>query len=298
VASTKEQIRGLLGSPSDRVRLARGKEVELQLDSGEVVDATLASLRSRTATESKISAKAKTWTRWSGTPDDLVAFLNQAATEIAQRSSDTPAVSVRIGLSGNDEERYFDASTFEGDLRSTASGAPGGRLKDIDVIELTVGPTRTGALKANAIFSRLPSSPGVVLALEGADRTVVSGLKEELAPLIEAGKPRVPALPGFATMFVGGLAGIAYGIGFWSINWDFMPNGWIGGLLVTLLYLVGFIGLIYAVIFGLRTMLPPLTITRAGTKTQVQQWSGRITKVSAALGAAVLPFILDRIFGK
>lgn len=297
MAKTADQIQGLLSTSGRRVRLARDEPVELHLDTGEVVDATIASLRSRSAAADRITARSKTWTRWAGTPDDLMAFVSKAYAEIAERSSETPPVSIRVGLSGNDEERYFDLATFEREMRSAESGAPGARLRDIQAIDIAIGPTHRGAFKAHATFSRGLPTPGVLLSLEGADRAVVSGLKEELAPLIDRGRPRIPALPGPVQMFVGGLAGFAYFVGLTSVNWDFMPDGWIGTILFVLLYLSGFIALIYAVTAGLRSLLPPLTLAQAGQKTPSQQWAPRIAKVGGALGLAAFPFLLERIFG-
>ncbi len=46
-------------------------------------------------------------------------------------------------------------------------------------------------------------------------------------------------------MFLGGLGGLAYYLGFSGVNWNFLP-----GILVALLYLSGFIGLIYALTGG------------------------------------------------
>lgn len=297
MAKTPEQLQDLFGTAEQRVRLAREDLVELHLDTGEVVDATIASLRSRSAAATRIAARTKTWTRWSGTPDDLMAFVYKAYSEIAERSSESPAVNIRVALGGNDEERYFDIATFENEMRSTEPGMPGARLREIQTIDISIGPTEDAALKAHATFSRTLPAAGVVLALEGADRAVVGGLKDELALMIGTGRPRIPALPGPAQMLIGGLAGIAYYIAFASVNWDFLPDG-LSGVLLALLYLVGFIALVYALTAGMKSLLPPLTIVHAGQKTQWQQWGPRLGKVCGALVLAVFPFVLEQIVGK
>ena len=293
---TKEQLQRVI-MPAERFRLARGEHVEMYLDTGEVVDGTITALRSRSAVTTRMAARSKKWNRWSGTPEDLVQIVNRASTEIGKLSRETPPVSIRIELSDHDEERYSDVSTFEHDMRADQSGAPGARLRDIDAIELSMGPTQRGSLKAKATFSRSLTAPGVELALEGEDRTVVRGLKEELAPIIEAGRPRVPALPVPVHMLVGGLAGFAYSAGIRSVNWDFMPNGWVGDLLFTLLYLSGLIALIYGVSAGMKSLVPQLTLVHPGQKTHVQEWKPRIVKVIGSLSLASLPFILQRFLG-
>jgi hypothetical protein len=160
-----------------------------------------------------------------------------------------------------------------------------------------VGPTQHGCYKATTSFSSALPAPGVVLAMEGVDRTLVGGLKDELARLIDVGRPRMPALNGPAQMFLGGLLGIGYVYGLGSINWDFLPHGWIGDVLFALLYLAGFIGLVYAFAAGIKLFLPPLTITGAGERTQPQQWAKRVSKVVGAVAAALLPFMLEKVLG-
>ena len=115
--------------------------------------------------------------------------------------------------------------------------------------------------------------------------------------MIAARRPRIPALPAPAQMFVFGLAGIAYGLGLASVDWSFMPDGVPGGILFALLYLTGFIALLYAVTAAMRFLLPPLTLTHKGAKTTSQQWGVRIAKVGGGLGAAAFPFVLEQIFG-
>jgi hypothetical protein len=295
VATTTERIQDLLNRPGGRPSLATGERVELRLDSGEVIGATIAMPGTRSDGATRIAARSKSWTRWAGTPDDLLTFLKKASAEIAKRSAETPTVSICVYLSGADEERYFEIEAFESEILSTDSGTPGARLRDIQAIEITIGPTRKGDFKVNATFKRI--APGVVLSLEGADRPVVSGLKDELAPTIDSGRPRIPALPGPAEMLVGGLAGFAYFLGFTRVNWDFMPGGAIGQILLVLLYLSGFIALIYSLTAGLRSLLPPFALARKGEKTPSQQWGLRVAKVGGPLALAVLPFVLERAFG-
>jgi hypothetical protein len=298
MAKTADKIEGLFGRAGPRARVGRGEEVELHLDTGEVLEATISSLRSPSADKHRITAHSKRWSRWAGTPDDVLAFVNKATARLAERSAEDPAVRIAIALSGNDEEHYFDVPTFGQELCSEDPGTPGARLRDIRGIEITLGPTEKDALKATASFSRSLPTPGVVLATEGADREVVRGLAGELAVPIAAGRPRIPALPGPAQMFVGGLGGIAYFLGLSSIDWSFMPDGWPGDILFALLYLSGFIGLIYALTGGLNALLPPLTLVPAGKKTQSQQWARRVLKLVGTLCLAAFPFVLQQIFGE
>ena len=293
MANAAEQVQELFGATRQRVRVGMGDEVQLHLDTGDVVEATIASLRSRSADGSKISSRSRTWSRWAGTTDDLLTFLERAIAEIERRSSEQPNVTIRLLLNGDDEERYFDVTTFEEEMRSADPGSPGGRLREINAIDMTVGPTQSGTLKANAVFSRA----GIALTVEGVDRPVVSGLTDELARLIAAGRPTVPSLPGPAQMFVGGVAGVAYGYGLASVDWGFMPDGFLGDALFMLLYLVGFIALLYAVVAGMRLLLPALTLVAPGTTPRSAQWGRRILQVSGAVGLAVLPFALEQIFG-
>ncbi len=64
-----------------------------------------------------------------------------------------------------------------------------------------------------------------------------------------------------------------------------------------LLYLFGFIALIYGVGAGIKALLPPLTLVHPGQKTPVEEWKPRIVKVIGSLCAALLPFVLQRILG-
>jgi hypothetical protein len=269
----------------------------LHLDTGEVVEATVSSMRSQSTNRSKIAARSRTWTRWTGTPDDIVAFSKAATAQVSERSSEAPPTRIGITLNDNDEERYFDISTFEREMRSADPGTPGARVREIQQIDIDIGPTQKGALKVNARFGRALPTTGVLLSLEGTDRAVVSGLKDELAPLIDAGRPRMPALPGPVQMFVFGIVGIAYAFGFYSLNWSFLPAGLVGNLLWALLYLLGFIAVLYAGTAGMALLLPPLTLVRKGEKTRSQQWKPRVVKVCGAVAAALLPFVLELIFG-
>jgi len=296
VPRATEQLAGLIATPQQKLKLVRGKQIEIHLDTGELVDATVTSLRSRSDSATRITARARTWSRWTGTTEDILAFVNKATAEIADRAREKPEVSITIGLSANEEDRYFDVPTFENEMLSGETGAPGARLRDIQWIDIAIGPTQNDALKVNAIFSR--NLHGVVLALEGTDRTVVTGLREELARMIDARRPRIPALPGPAQMLVFGLAGFAYFTGLSSVNWDFMPDGWIGTMIFALLYLSGFIALIYGLAKGIRSLLPPLTLSHSGQKSYSQQWGLRVGKAVGALGLAAVPFVLEQIFGK
>ena len=110
----------LVRRPPAPRKLARGENVELHLDTGDVIHATVTSLRSRSASTDKVTARARTWSRWKGTPSDLIGLVRRASQEIAQRSSESPAVNIRVSFSDSsdaDEERYFDAGTAETVLR-------------------------------------------------------------------------------------------------------------------------------------------------------------------------------------
>lgn len=293
-----DEVQNLVTTGSRRISLTRGELVEVHLDTGEVLEGTLTSLRSRTdARGSAITARSKKWSRWRGTPADLLALVQRMSGEIEKRSSEDPPVSICLTFTHNDEERYFDIPSFEREIGSVEKGSPGDRLREIRQIDVTVGPTDSGALKASAIFGSGISAPGVALAVEGADRTVVSGLKEELALSIDSGCPRMPALNTPAQMLVGGLLGAAYFRAIFSVDWGFL-SGWLGQIAFLLIFLAGFIGLLYALAAVLRGMLPPLQVTNGRDKTPSEQWVLRIGRVVAALVLAGFPFVLERIFGK
>jgi hypothetical protein len=125
----------------------------------------------------------------------------------------------------------------------------------------------------------------------------VSGLKDELAPLIEVAKPRVPTLPGFAQMLLGGVLGFGYGFALYSVDWTSLPGGWIRDVVFVLVYLMGFICLLYAYGAVIALLLPPFQLGRRGEKTAAQKWMRRLGSIGGAVGLAVLPFLLDRVFG-
>jgi hypothetical protein len=285
------------GTARARTRLGRGEAVELHLDTGEVVDATVTALLPRAADKERISVRSKLWSRWAGTTDDLSALVEKATTEIAKRSSDAPALAIVVLLGDNDEERYFDLATFQREMRSTEAGAPGARLREIQAMEITVGPAAPDGLKVTAGFSRTLTASGVKLSVEGRDRAIVTGLTDELARSISAGRPRVPALAGPAQMFVGGIAGALYFIGLGSIDWGFLPDGWVGDSLFLLLYLSGFIAMLYALTAGMRLALPAFTLRRPGESKPSHQWMRRLMTVAGALALAAFPFVLQQVFG-
>lgn len=293
MAKAVDQVQELLGTTPRRLLLKRGEHVEVHLDTGEVLDATIASVRGRTAAARTISAQAKTWSRWRGTPDDLIGIAQRAATEITSRTSEEPPVSIRISFSGDNEERYSDIPTFEHEIRSREPGAPGGRLREIQQIHIGVGPTNNGALKSHAIFTR--GTPAGLLAMEGDDRAVVSGVKDELATWIDAGRRRVPALPSPVLFLLYGLLGAAYAFAFFSVDWGFLP-GVLQPIIAVVLYLGGFLALLYAIGAALTSLLPPLELRLPGEKTRSENWMPRIAKVGGALALTVLPFVLGRIF--
>lgn len=129
MSNAADQVQSLAGRSTQPTRLMRGEDVELRLDTGEVVDGTITALRSRSTPGGKIAARSKAWSRWSGTPDHLVALAEKAIAEISGRSGDVPSVTVRIVFDNDDEERYFDIASFGNDIRSTASGTPGSRSR-------------------------------------------------------------------------------------------------------------------------------------------------------------------------
>ncbi len=292
--STTRQAQQLVGLSDGVPGFEPGERVSLRLESGEVVEATISREGKDSTLPARITAKAKVWKRWAGTPDDLIGFLEKATAEIEARSAERPKVNIEVDLDGHDEERYVDGAVFEREVCSTDPGTPGGRLREIQTVTLTIGPTRQGSLLATAIFSR----SGTALALEGSDRAIVSGLKEELSPIIEAGRPRVPALPAAGEMFVGGIAGIAYVLGLSRIDWSFMPSGILGSALFGVIYLVGFIALIYAMTTGMKSLLPALTLVRSGQRTPSQQLARRVGGVVGPLALAAVPFALEQIFAK
>lgn len=292
-----DRLQGFFGSPQRRLRVARGESVEIRLDTGDVLEGTIDSVRRPTADRNRLSARSRTWSRWTGTSDDLCDFVKKATAEIARRSSEAPTVDVRVALGRHDEERYFDVATFEHEIRSAEAGAPGTRLREIQAIEMTLGSTTRGAMKASAYFGRAPTAAGVRLAVEGEDRTLVAGLTDDLARLIDTRRPRVPALPQPAEMFVGGLAGAAYFVGLASVDWDFMPNGWLGDVLFLILYIAGFIAVIYALTAGMRLVLPPLTLVPPGASTRSAQRVRRALQVAGAVLLAAFPFALEQFFG-
>ena len=99
-------------------------------------------------------------------------------------------------------------------------------------------------------------------------------------------------------MLIGGVVGLGYFVAFDSVNWDFLPEGVFGALLVSLMYLIGFIGLIYAMTASLRTGLPQLRLTQTGEKTPREVWRPRLVKGAGALALALLPFVLEQLFSK
>lgn len=292
----KQEVQRVLNISDAKLRIVRGDRVEFHLDSGDVIDGTLDSLRSPSSATRRITSRTKTWSRWAGTTDDLVTFLNVAKARIADRSSEDPRVSVRILLSGDEEEQYYDLDVFDHEIHSQQSGDPGSKLKDIQVIVFEIGPTMSEALKVGATLSRVPSAPAVSLSLEGADRTLVNGLMEEFRPLIDARRPRIPALPTLVQMVLFGVAGFAYFSGFSRANWDFLPGGWVGTAVVLLAYLVGFIGVVYALTAGLKWLFPPVALTHPGQTPTAQQWRQRTARVVGPLALAILPWVLQRTF--
>jgi hypothetical protein len=56
---TTDQIQGLFGTTGQRLRLSREQEVEFHLDTGEVVEGTVSSLRSVGADKGRITAGFK-----------------------------------------------------------------------------------------------------------------------------------------------------------------------------------------------------------------------------------------------
>lgn len=292
MAGTKETIQELFGPAAPGPQLPEGDRVTLRFDDGKVAEATVVSLPGRAAAD-RVAAKSKTWTRWAGSPDGIIALTKKIAGEISARSSERPPMDIRLALKGNDEERYADVDAFERDIQSQESGSPGARLREVQAIYIGVGPSGADALKATVVFG----GAGVELGLEGADRTVVSGLKEEIASAIDAGRPRIPALPGPVHMFVGGLIGFAYAYGLSQVDWGFLPDGVLGVALFALLYLCGFIAAIYALIGGMRAALPGLTLARDGEASPRRQMGLRAMKISGPVCLAVLPFVLQKLFG-
>ena len=296
MAKAMNQLQDLIAPASQRARLARGEEVEVHLDTGDILDATITSLRSRSVGGGKITARSQAWSRWRGTADDLLTLINNAVAYIAKRSGEAPSINIRLSFGKTDEERFFDSQTFEEEIRSGESGSPRMRLRELKGIDITIGPTNTGSLKANAVFNSESPAPAASLAVEGSDRAVVADLKEELARLIDRGRPRVPALNGPGQMLVGGILGAGYFIGMSSVRWDFL-SGWIGDVVFLLIFLCGYIALVYALVGGMKLLLPPLQLTAPGSPTPSQKWTPRIARLVGALGLAAVPFFLEKIFG-
>jgi hypothetical protein len=288
------RLQELINKPERSLALSSGDRVALHLNDGEVVEAIISPPGAEPGEVKRTTAKSRSWTRWAGTPDDLTAFVDKAVAEIGARSAEPPAVSIRLGLTGGDEERYLDKAAFEEDIRSVAPGTPGARLRDIYGVSIVVGsPAGDGSLTAKAVFSQ----DGTTLELEGADRTVVGGLKGELSPIIAQGRPRVPTPPPPLKMFVDGLFGLAYFLALSRMDWNFLPEGILGNALGGVIFLVGFIALVYALVFGMRSVLPPLTLGRPGQQSPSRSWAQRVGKLAGALALAAFPFALERVFG-
>jgi hypothetical protein len=293
-----DQAEHLGGETTSRTRLARDEDVEIRLDTGEVITGTVTSMRAaESRSTSSLTVRTRSWSRWAGTPADLVGFVGEASSQIKRRSGEEPAIQIQVGFGDADEERYFDAEAFSRDVTSTETGTPGARLDEVDHIEITVGPSTEASLKAHAVFSSSGIRPGASLSLEGADRTVVAGLSDELARRLERTRPRVPALPGPVQMLLGGLLGAGYAIAAFSVGTGFLPDGWAGDVLFMLLYLAGFIGLLYGYSAGVTSLLPLLQLRRPGEATSSDRWVKRAVRVAGALGLAAFPFLLERFFG-
>jgi hypothetical protein len=246
-----------------------------------------------------VTIRSKTWSRWRGTPDDLLRIVEVAREEISKRTQQSPSVSIQVAIGGKgDREQYFDVESFRRDIQAQDAGSPGGRLAQIQQLQISVGGSGQGGYLVNVGLSRGLPAPGIALTAEGADRTVVGGLREVLSQVIETGKPRIPALNGPAAMLFGGVVGLLYYLGMASVEWDFLPNGVFGYILFGLLYLSGFIAVLYAYTAIQSLLMPPIVLTHPGQQTEPQKWLPKIKKIAGALALAVLPFLLEQFFSK
>jgi hypothetical protein len=171
VNHTTEQVRDLLTvqrpTPAGR---ARSEHVELRLTTGEVLEGTLDHGAAVEADTAHVTIRSKTWSRWRGTPDDLLRIVEVAREQIAKLTQQTPTVSIQVEVGGKgDREQYFDVESFRRDIQARDAGSPGGRLGQIQQLQITVGGSGGGGYLVTVVVSRALPAPGISLTAEGAD---------------------------------------------------------------------------------------------------------------------------------
>lgn len=273
-----------------------GSELEVELDSGTVVRAQVLKVSTRPPSDEE-SVRRTSWSRWVGTPEDLIRVVEGAAGALRQRSGDEPHAHVTL-LFGkeNAEEHYSEIEKFKTDFKAFSQPGAYWNVKDLRAIRVELGPAGAGKLSISLDFQWV--SPAVILEVKSNDRVVTSGLQDSIRRDIAPGKRRIPSLNQFALFAIGGLLGIAYGVFISSLDFSFLPDNRLGDIIFALLYLSGFLGLIYTFMGAVKLGLPPMSLVKtASDVSKVRQWTPMVLKSFVLpLVLALIPLIVKSVF--
>lgn len=177
--------------------------VLVQLDTGDIVEASVVSIRREERRTGRVSKRKKSWSRWAGKPEHVVDIARTVVAEIQRKTGEAPAITIGVQFKQDeDEEYYFDLDSFDNDLRAAEQGSRSISLGHITQIGMTFGPTTSGQMTANLLLSG--QAPAVRMEIEGTDKVDVIGIRDHVATVIAPGRRRPPAPNMLAYYIIGG----------------------------------------------------------------------------------------------
>jgi hypothetical protein len=271
-----------------------GDRVELHLGTGEVVIANVHQVTAGQGKHDVLTTRLSKWSRWSGTQSDIIELITEAQSLLSRKALAKAPVEITVDQKKGARSVYSNQDALKKDFDTLVHNKDYLRLRSIASIRANIGPA--GEQQFSAILLLQNSSPGAALTVSGADKVDVEGLKGSLSEVVAQGKMRIPAPNMVAYYFIGATLGWLYAAIFAGINFSFLPDNWIGNLILGALYILGYGGLLYVIILLPRSLWPPLRLVKTGTKTLREIWLPRVPGAIGATAAALLPFFLGLIF--
>ena len=232
--------------------------------------------------------RTRWWSRWKGTPHDLVRVADKAVALVRDRSAGAqPLLLANVDLGKGEEETYSSTEELERALRELGPAR-------VDAVNIGVRDSAQAKLGLEINFKK--SRPAAQLRVRGSDRVEVEGVNAELAKVIAAGRQWPPGPNTVFGFVIGGLLGLGLSTVMTNLNWSWLPDNIVGQVIAALVFFAAYGFLLLGFILGIPWFLPWFELVNPGQQTLLQQAK---TKVIAGVGVAagaIITAIVTNIF--